>query len=102
MIFFYLDLFTEWEVRENIEKMNMLLIPQGVVYVVDFLSNPDVSKQNALLIKLLYALFYPFTGIYRTEVPNYKEIFKEFDFELVKENTFFKNRYQVLAFRRVS
>ena len=96
---FYLDLFTEWEVRENIEKIKTHLSKDGLVYVIDFSSRASTSKQNILLIKILYSLFYPITGVYRTKVPNYKDLFKEKGFELFAEQVLYNGRFQVLAFK---
>lgn len=98
---FYLDLFTEWEVKENIEKMKTMLPNGGLIYVIDFANSSKQSTSNKWLIEMLYLLFYPITEVYRKEVPNYRKLFNECGFVLVDESAFSNSLYQNLIFKKV-
>ena len=97
---FYLDLFKEPEVKSNIDKMSELLIEGGIIVVTDFSDSKLQSNSNKWLIQLLYILFYPFTGVYRKRVPEYKKIFSEQGFTLMSETYFSNNLYQNLVFKK--
>lgn len=99
---FYLDVFAEDEVRLNIAHSVSLMENRGKFYVIDFISSEDISAKNRMLIKLLYVLFYPFTTIKRSQVPDYKSLFGEFGLVESERKLFCSNRYslQVFTFRK--
>tara|TARA_R110002050_G_scaffold149463_1_gene276117 strand:+ start:170675 stop:171358 length:684 start_codon:yes stop_codon:yes gene_type:complete len=74
---FYLDVFSEEEVRMNIQHSKKMMNKDGIFYVIDFNSSNDASVKNRVLVKLLYRLFYPFTRVKRNAVPDYTQLFME-------------------------
>jgi ubiquinone/menaquinone biosynthesis C-methylase UbiE len=93
---FYLDLFKEVELLENIRKVKNLLSPNGKVVVIDF--NSSNSFIHRVKVFGLYVLFYPITGTFRKGIPNYEKHFLASGFTKINRKEHIKKQYQELIF----
>jgi len=75
---FYLDLFQDDEIIENIEKLKMHLHKNGAVYVIDFLSSS--TKWQRFKEWGLYFLFQPLTKVNRRKFPEIEKLFVQCGF----------------------
>ncbi len=98
---FYLDLFADQEILDNIKRFNELLNVNGKILVIDFSNNQDSSKKGRIIIAFLYAVFFIITRSFRFRIPLYKPLFLSVGFELSYKE-FIKGTYQILSFRRKS
>ncbi len=99
MVFpFYLDLFTNEEVIENIHKAKSLLSNNSSIYVIDFSPAQDLGWFNDLVVRALYVLFYPLTNVYRKSTPDYTKLFLNNGFVKKKELKFYKGLYSFKEF----
>ncbi len=100
---FYLDLFSDQEVHQNIMHVSSKLNNMGKVLIIDFSSSKKQSFINQVKVALLYALFLPISGTFRLAIPNYYLLFSTFDFQLIRERTHASRLYnsQIFQYREV-
>lgn len=77
---FYLDLFSDKEVTQNIVHLKTKLKNKGLVVVIDFSSRQKLSLMNKLLIAVLYVIFIPISGLIRFSIPPYFYLFSKCGF----------------------
>lgn len=95
---FYLDLFADEEVIKNIDQVKKYLNLDGRVLVIDFISDQKMSMVNSWLIKALYFLFYPFTGNFRNQIPDYQTLFSNRGFQQEGFPILYKEQYEGRVF----
>lgn len=93
---FYLDLFQTDEVMKNIYKAKEHLVNGGFIYVIDFYAT---SFFDRFKIWVLYFLFSPFTGVFRSKLPKYEKLFAEAGFEKYGRTWNYKDNYQMTVFK---
>jgi len=93
---FYLDLFLDFEIEENIQNAKQLLQPNGSIYIIDFSSSTESSFWQKMKEIGLYKLFYPVTKTSRNTFPNYRFLFEKNGFKQ-KRSQQFKNGFYVFA-----
>lgn len=71
---FFMDLFTDKQVRSLFEKAFVLLSPKGQLHVIDFNVNSSAKRGIRFIIKVLYQMFSLATGHKRTYTPNYQKL----------------------------
>lgn len=96
---FYLDLFTDDEVRDNILHAKLHLTQNGLIYVIDYSSAVSPNSWADWKIKILYALFAPITKVNRSKIPDFALLFSEYGLTLVSTTTFYKGEYSVYIFK---
>ena len=97
---FYLDLFSDDELIQNITKAKKVLKPNGQILVIDFCSNSSVW--NKIKIFGLYLLFFPVTGNLRFSIPDFRKLFLANEFKLVNSEAYFGSFYKVWLFKEIS
>ncbi|MGB0390134.1 MAG: class I SAM-dependent methyltransferase [Salibacteraceae bacterium] len=95
---FYLDLFGDEEILKNLEKMKSMLNPEGEILVIDFKSFANQSIRQQWQLRILYLLFYPFTGIIRKATPDYLTLFDKKKYKLRSEIPLALPSYSALLF----
>ena len=95
---FYLDLFTDKEVQENIKRFKDLLHPKGKVLVIDFCEREDSSKKGKVITALLYLSFLVITRTFRFTIPRFKLLFLKHGF-ILNQKELVKEKYQFLSFK---
>lgn len=77
---FYLDLFSDKEVMQNIVHLKTKLKDSGLVVVIDFSSRQKLGLLNKSLIAALYVIFIPISGLIRFSIPPYFHLFSKCGF----------------------
>ena len=95
---FYLDLFLDFEIEENIRKSRQFLSPKGSIYVIDFSSSTESSFWQSLKAWVLYLIFHPVTHVSRNTFPNYKNLFENCGFVETQTETFKNGFYKYSKF----
>jgi len=99
---FYLDLFENSEIEENIAKVKKILKENGAVYVIDFSSSTQSNLWQKIKERGLYTLFFPVTKTTRKTFPDYKQLFEKWGFKETHSSTFKNGFYKFLKFTRSS
>ena len=99
---YYLDLFLDSEIEENIYQARQFLGPKGSIYMIDFSSNTESNYWQRIKEKGLYFLFYPITKTSRSSFPNYKKLFENCGLEEVQSKTFKNGFYKYSKFKSCS
>ena len=99
---FYLDLFLDFEIEENIRQSKQFLQPNGSVYVFDFSSSTESSYWQKIKEQSLYYLFYPITKTSRSSFPDYKTLFENCGFAEVESEIFKDGFYKYSKFESCS
>jgi hypothetical protein len=95
---FYLDLYTEQEVIDNIIHTRGLLDSNGIIYVIDFSSNQKQTLWMRIKVMFLYAVFFPIIHQKRIAIPDYDNLFKKSGYQKLFEHHYYKGFYSVKAF----
>lgn len=77
---FYLDLFSDSMVVEQLQIAKRFLSSQGKVVIVDFDSSSELGWVNQLRIQFLYGIFWPITGNIRSKIPDYTALSQKVNF----------------------
>ena len=97
---YYLDLFENSEIHENIVKTKRILNQNGVVYVIDFASSIKSSAWQRIKEWGLYFVFHPITKVNRRTFPNHKQLFEKNGFKQTHSSTYKNGFYAALTFKR--
>lgn len=91
---YYLDLFLDFEIEENIRKAKQFLTPKGNIYVIDFSSSTKRSMWQKFKAWGLYTIFQPVTKVSRKSFPNHKILFENCGLDEVQSETFKNGFYK--------
>ena len=95
---FYLDLFSDEEIMENIKKAKRMLSSKGQMMIVDFSNSEKLNVWNRSKVFLLYVLFYPISGNIRKSIPPYSVLMSAYGVKKKTCGYSSNNLYQWLLF----
>lgn len=96
---FYLDLFSEQDVKKNVEFAKNVLAEGAYVYVIDFSSNQKQTTWMQFKVAFLYLVFYPIIGNPRWSIPNFDQLFLESGYTKQFETDYYGGFYSLKVFR---
>lgn len=95
---FLFDNFRKEKIELVFEKLNGILLPKGVWLYADFINHQENKKiWQQFLLKTMYLFFRITTKIEAQELIDMRPYFKQ-DFELVKQQMFYHQFIQAIAF----
>ena len=89
---FYLDLFEDSEILENLFHASKMLSPGGSIYVIDF-QKENSTKWQKWKARVLYVLFQPFTKVSRSNFPDYEKLCVQKNWKIRQFGQYFNGFY---------